>query len=485
VRRALNQLAFEAHRDQPGLVGTADLAEHKLQQALMSVGQDPDRKPVRLVEYLRDRAGLLEPRGQGIYAFPHRTFQEYLAACHLTDDGFPDKLAELALQEPNRWREVALLAAAKAGRGTALAIWTLAETLCDKPAPVAREHEERTYWGALLAAQALVENQCLTQIAPRNREKLERICQWLVKTLEHEALPPVDRAEAGDALAVLGDPRFRADTWLLPDEPCLGFVEVKAGDFLMGSDRKQDSLPLEEEFPQHTLNLPRYYIAKYPVTVGQFQAFVSESGFQPGNRDCVKALANHPVVNITWYEASKYCHWLTEKLRGWSEIPEPLGSLIREQGWQVMLPSEAEWEKAARGSDDRIYPWEGDFESSRANSAETGIGGTTAVGSFRSGASPCECQDMAGNVWEWTRSLWGEDFLKPTFKYPYNKDKRENLNAPEKVLRVLRGGSFYYVRQNVRCASRYRNFPGSRDIRFGFRVVVLPSSTLISEPSGL
>ena len=135
VRRVLNQLAFEAHRDQPELVGTADLAEPKLQQALMSVGQDPDNKPVRLVEYLRDRAGLLEPRGQGIYAFPHRTFQEYLAACHLTDDGFPDTLAELALQEPNRWREVALLAAAKAGRGTAAAIWTLAETLCDKPAP--------------------------------------------------------------------------------------------------------------------------------------------------------------------------------------------------------------------------------------------------------------------------------------------------------------------------------------------------------------
>ena len=269
------------------------------------------------MEYLRDRAGLLEPRGQGIYAFPHRTFQEYLAACHLTDDGFPDKLAELALQEPNRWREVALLAAAKAGRGTAAAIWTLAETLCDRRRRRLKEDEERGYWGALLAAQALVENQCLTQIAPRNREKLERIRQWLVRTLEHEALPPVDRAQAGDALAVLGDSRFRADAWLLPDEPLLGFVEVKAGDFLMGSDRKKDQYAQEEEFPQHTLNLPRYYIAKYPVTVGQFQAFVGESGFQPEDPDCLKGLANHPVVNITWYEALKYCQWLTEKLRGW------------------------------------------------------------------------------------------------------------------------------------------------------------------------
>ena len=122
----------------------------------------------------------------------------------------------------------------------------------------------------------------------------------------------------------------------------------------MGSDPKKDQFAEENEIPQHPLNLPRYYIAKYPVTVGQFQAFVSESSFQPEDPDCVKGLANHPVVNITWYEAMKYCQWLTEKLRGWSGTAEPLGSLIREQGWQVMLPSEAEWEKAARGSDGRI-----------------------------------------------------------------------------------------------------------------------------------
>jgi len=478
VRRVLNRLAYEAHRDQPELVGTADVTETRLIEELTKIGQDPDNRPARLVEYLRDRAGLLEPRGHGVYAFPHRTFQEYLAACHLTDDGFPDHLAELALKEPNRWREVTLLAAAKAGRGTAAAIWTLAETLCEKPMPSAKEAAERGYWGALLAAQALVENQCLAQVAPRNREKLERIRQWLVRTLEDGALLPVDRAQAGDALATLGDSRFQADAWFLPDEPLLGFVEVEAGDFLMGSDRKKDGDAFDHEIPQHTLNLPSYYISKYLVTVGQYQAFVSESGHKPEDADSLKGLFNHPVVNITWYEALKYCHWLTERLQGWKRTPEPLAELIRKQGWQVMLPSEAEWEKAARGSDGRIYPWEGEFKSDRSNSVESGIGRTTAVGSFPSGASPWRCLDMAGNVWEWTRSLWGKDVSQPEFRYPYTdeRERRENLKASRDVRRVLRGGSFFNYRQDVRCAYRDWGSPDLRGNDIGFRVVVLPSS---------
>lgn len=148
MRQLINRLAFEAHRDQPTLIGTADITQNKLVEALMRLQQNPDVRPARLIEYLRDRTGLLEPRGVGIYAFPHRTFQEYLAACHLTDVGFPDELAELFRSKPNRWREVALLAGAKAVRGTASAAWTLAEALCFEEPSAQKSAEESSYWGA-------------------------------------------------------------------------------------------------------------------------------------------------------------------------------------------------------------------------------------------------------------------------------------------------------------------------------------------------
>jgi hypothetical protein len=191
MRQVLNRLAFKAHRDQPSLVGTADIAQAGLVQALMALNPNPDAKPARLIEYLRDRAGLLEPRGVGVYAFPHRMFQEYLAACHLTDVGFPDELAALLRLEPNRWREVVLLAGAKAARGTTAAAWTLAETLCDDAPPAEKLIEETGYWGALLAAQILIETRSLKPpIAERNRPKEERIRQWLVRTLQRGPSPP-------------------------------------------------------------------------------------------------------------------------------------------------------------------------------------------------------------------------------------------------------------------------------------------------------
>ena len=366
MRQALNRLAFEVHRDQPALVGTADIAEEKLVPALLALAQhlDPDLRPARLIEYLRDRAGLLEPRGVGVYAFPHRTFQEYLAACYLTDVGFPDDLAALLRAEPNRWREVTLLAGAKAVRGTAAAAWTLAEALCFEEPPAQPLPEDAGYWAALLAAQVLIENKSLAQVAERNRPKVERIRTWLVRTLQHNALPAVDRAQAGDALADVGDPRFRADAWYLPDEPLLGFVEIPAGPFLMGSDDERDSWLLKAS-PQHKVTLPTYYMARYPVTV--VQDLVEASGYAWEDRNRPQGAAHHPVVYVSWHDALAYCKWLTARLQEWSGTPEPLATLLRTEDWRVILPSEAEWEKAARGIDGRAYPWGNEPDPNRAN----------------------------------------------------------------------------------------------------------------------
>jgi formylglycine-generating enzyme required for sulfatase activity len=471
IRQALNRLAFEAHRDQSVLVGTADITEEKLVPALLALAQhsDPDMRPARLIEYLRDRAGLLERRGVGIYAFPHRTLQEYLAACYLTDVGFPDDLAALLRVEPNRWREVTLLAGAKAVRGTAAAAWTLAEALCFEMPPIQPLPEDATYWGALLAAQVLIENKSLVQVAERNRPKVERIRTWLVRTLQHNALPAMDRVQAGNALAVVGDPRFQANAWYLPDDPQLGFVEIPAGPFLMGSDDERDSSLLKAS-PQHKMTLPAYYMARYPVTVAQFQTFVETCGYEWAHRDYRQGAANHPVVWVSWHDAMAYCEWLTAYLREWSGTPEPQATLLRMKDWHVLLPSEAEWEKAARGTDGRAYPWGNDPDPDRANSSATDINVTSAVGCFPHGANSYGVEELSGNVWEWTRSLMGD--------YPYPARgaalaKREELQAPEDASRVLRGGSFWSYPLNVCCAARYGYAARGFAKYVGFRIVLV------------
>jgi formylglycine-generating enzyme required for sulfatase activity len=180
-------------------------------------------------------------------------------------------------------------------------------------------------------------------------------------------------------------------------------------------------------------------------------------------------------VWVSWHEALKYCEWLTERLRAWDETPEPLATLLREEGWRITLPSEAEWEKAARGTDGRIFPWGEQADSERANYNDTGIGTTSAVGCFPDGASPYEVEDLSGNVWEWTRSLWGTEIGKPDFEYPYDpEDGREDLRAADDVRRVLRGGSFLNDVALVRCAIRYRLYSINQWAYYGFRVVASP-----------
>jgi formylglycine-generating enzyme required for sulfatase activity/energy-coupling factor transporter ATP-binding protein EcfA2 len=495
MRELLNQLAYQAHASQPDLTGTANIAEKQLVGELMHLSKNPDVKPARLVEYLSLRAGLLVPHGEESFTFPHRTFQEYLAACYLTDYDYPDQVAELAREEPNRWREVALLAGAKAVRGTASAIWSLVEALCYQE-PTAEQVTERDLWGAHLGAQALVESADLAQVSERNRIKIQRLRRWLVHILESNALPAVERARAGDSLAQLGDPRFDSENWYLPREPLLGFVHIPAGPFRMGSDPEHDVEAYEDEQPEHEVSLPAYFIARYPVTVAQFRAFVDQSGYQPREPASLSGLPNHPVVRVTWYDAIAYSRWLTEQLRAWESTPEPLASLLRDPGWRVSLPSEAEWEKAARGglqipvgppiqvtssgsaqfkeadqlipnpNPARLYPWGEGSDPEKANFSGTGIGTTSTVGCFPSGASPYGLLDMPGNVREWTRSIFRE--------YPYQPgDGRESLEGDD--LRVLRGGAFLYNPLGVRCAVRSNGYPDYWYFDIGCRVVVSPS----------
>jgi formylglycine-generating enzyme required for sulfatase activity len=244
-----------------------------------------------------------------------------------------------------------------------------------------------------------------------------------------------------------------------PFEPEL--IHIPAGEFLMGSDPSQDEDARDSEQPQHSLHLPGYTIAKTPVTNAQYLAFVQATnqkppehwnrGKPPGDK------ADHPVVYVSWQEAVAYCEWLAETT-----------------GRAYRLPGEAEWEKAARGTDGRIWPWGNEWDPKRPNSEEGGRRDTTPVGQYSPrGDSPYGCVDMAGNVQEWTLSLWGGGWEEPEFRYPYDpEDGRQNLGAGNEVRRVMRGGAFDLSQGNVRCADRNRHYPVYRLINLGFRVCV-------------
>jgi formylglycine-generating enzyme required for sulfatase activity len=479
LKRALWRLAFEAHREggTADAEAVADIGELRLYKTL--VEQHPDKScdwAHQLVEVIKLRAGLLLERVPEVYTFPHRTFQEYLAGAHLSiQPDFAQQGSRLAA-EGAFWHQVVLLAVGRLvylNGETAKPLALVAE-LC--PAAVV---DTAVAWSqAWLAGEALLE-MGLNRVdeSALGRELVARVRDRLVALVRGGHLKPVERAAAGNTLARLGDPRFRMDAWHLPDEPMLGFVEIPAGPFQMGSDRGRDPDAFDEERPQHEVHLRCYFIARYPVTVAQFREFVEDRGPQPGDETSLQGLPTHPVVGVTWHRALEYCAWLTVRLREWPGTPEPLATLLRKKGWRVLLPSEAEWEKAACGADRRIYPWGMEPDPNRANYYGTGISATSAVGCFPAGASPYGVEELSGNVWEWTRSLLGDDLRKPAYGYPYKpNDSRENLEAPDQIRRVLRGGAFLSYLRNVRCACRDGAHPSNRDWVIGFRVVVLPCS---------
>jgi formylglycine-generating enzyme required for sulfatase activity len=279
----------------------------------------------------------------------------------------------------------------------------------------------------------------------------------LIETLEKvlgvsEPAPPTPKVRS----------REKAAPARQPFEPEM--VLISAGDFLMGSDPSVDKDAYDDEQPQHTLHLPDYYLAKTPVTNAQYAAFVQATGhrqpqhwkalFRKGGKP-PKGEEDHPVVYVSWHDAVAYCNWLSEVT-----------------GRPYRLPSEAEWEKGARGSDGRIWPWGNQWDAERCNSEEGGPEDTTPVGAYPEGASPYGLLDMAGNVWEWTRSLWGEGGEEPSFKYPYDPDDgREDLEAEGD--RVLRGGLWaYYFERDTRCSSRCSVPPSHFYGNGGLRVMV-------------
>ncbi|GAB4443628.1 MAG: hypothetical protein Kow0031_25900 [Anaerolineae bacterium] len=227
----------------------------------------------------------------------------------------------------------------------------------------------------------------------------------------------------------------------------LKFVYVSPGPFPMGNDPSTDDQATPDEQPQHRVHLPGFWISRYPITTAAYHKFLINSGYRPQGPTDNSPGGTRPVTDVTWADALAYCHWLTER-----------------SGLPVSLPSEAEWEKAARGSDGRRYPWGNQSPASDLCS----FFHAAPVGQFSPRSdSPYGCADMAGNVWEWTRSRY-----RP---YPYRpKDGREAPTGDEAL--VVRGLTFNNPLPMTRSAFRYRVQPVVSLPALGFRVAISPDA---------
>ncbi len=458
ITRVLAPLALWMHQVNPGvgLVKRPDL-HRKLEEIFTSrSAPDPQAASVQFLADVREHAALLLERGAEEYGFIHLTFEEYLAAMALAfmAQGQPQPVVDALAPHigEQAWREVTLLAVSYLGIiqnlpvVAGLVVEGLAAARSGAPAEA-----------AVLAGEAALDAMP-DGITPASAA---RVIEKLLPAMQDPAAQPLLRRRAGLALGRLG--------WK-PDD-LDNFVEIKPGKFIMGSDDESDNPKREAEI-KHP-----YWMAKYPVTNLQYARFMKAGGYE--NKDCwskdgwdwrtgkydTKATQDYeknvlarrpldlryqpmfwddrdfsnpifPVVGVTWFEAQAYCNWLAK---------QPLG-LEMPKGYSVRLPTEIEWERAARFTDGREYPWGGGFDPKFANTTESGDMGTTAVCAYPLGQSQEKIWDMSGDIWEWSAD-W------------YQKGQ----------YRSLRGGSWDLSSRYTRCAIRNRLIPDYFNYDVGFR----------------
>ena len=386
-----------------------------------------------------DRASILHERA-GRVEFTHLTFQEFLCAYHLAVNHSPAEIAAF-FQVGNRvlhswWRETILLTIGHLGKTASPQALKLTQAmLANFP------DDEAGLAAAELAAAGLLE---LEIPAPNDRE-LAR--QRLIALIGDSNLSAghATRAQAGRSLSQLGDTRPGVGVFVRDDG-------LELPDIAWGKEITPGIYPYQDG----TVEIKQaYQLARYPITYDQFQCFidapdVNEAAWWKGMpqnsnqwREQYFPYANHPRETVSWYQAVAFCRWLSDKL-----------------GLEIRLPHEEEWEVAARYPDGRSYPWGSEWDSNKANTDESGINQTTAVGLYPQGQNPeLGLYDLSGNVWEWCQN-----------KYKDPKDAAVDASGES---RSLRGGSFFGGQNAARAAFRGFLDPGDRVNYFGFRVVVV------------
>ena len=449
-RLLLQSIALTMHEREKKELDAVEL-RRLLMQAFkgMTPNETAARRAVdRFLIVVEERTGLLSARGEGVYAFSHLTFQEYLAALAVAArDDYVEVLLKYSAEA--WWREIILLTAGYLSTQSKERTSKLVKAIAEN------KKEPALYHNLVLAAECIQDvgkNRVSAEVDAYVKAQLRKVLdipQRALNAFERQVLRKSKpdwierRAQAIETLVRAG-----VGYWYPPyGEP--EWITIPAGEFWMGGNGRYDAKLV------HKVHLPEYQIARVQLTNAQYAFFVKAVQYKvpdgwEENRP-PKGKESHPVVNVSWDDVIAYCVWLSKMT-----------------GKNISLPSEAEWEKAARGDQDkRAYPWGDDFNATCCNTYELALGSTTSVGIFLEGASPYGLLDMSGNVWEWTRTIWDD-----AFKYPYvSTDGRENLTY--RTYRILRGGAFSVNSDHARCAYRYGGFPDYRYSDFGFRLVAL------------
>lgn len=455
-RECLQAIALRMFEDRSGVRRTISRAEAAGAVApLLGVDQ-----PTALA-FLEDEelhSGIVVSRTEGEVEFWHLTFQEYLAALGLSvrDDYW--SAIESRLQD-DRWAELLLLLA---GCRRRLGLQAASKLITQIVASA----------GGTLPGKARVVGligRIVRDIAPYGGDPAEgtgypALLREVLAVFEAGSTRASEtvRAEVGDALGQAGDPRLA--------DPRANSVPIAGGTFWMGGqdgDRSKpgfDEQAHDREAPVHRVTVSGFAIDRYPVTVGEFARFVAadrgylhpanwdddgwawregEGRRSPGRWDEQQRHPNRPVVSTSWYEADAYARWAGKR-----------------------LPTEAEWELAARGEAGRLYPWGDATPSERHASFGWRTDAASPVGIYPDGCTPEGVHDLAGNVWEWCSDWFGS----------YAAAEQTDPRGPEHGEgRVLRGGAFFVSPDALRCAYRVSYHPDFADVVIGFRCVVVAS----------
>ncbi len=482
-RKVLERIAYDTHAVQSKLHDVeAALSRYEILPWLETTDYlGPGA--AEFLDYIDQTSGLLIGHGGGdggsgppaTYGFPHRQFQEHLAGRYMIQ-GSPMRRRKTYLEradEGDFWSEPAQLGA-ETLRYSATEDDRLSDLimrLAPELAPQTTAEWRATLWAGRMAALA-GKNTVLRDAEEAGQPGFwdQRLMPRLLALLNNDKLPGIERAEAGNVLAELGDPRFDPDFYHLPfDLKCRlrGFVPIEAGPFVMGEEGDKDA-------PPHTVDVPRFFMSRWPVTWAQYRMFVKDTQHSTSGMwtepDVYDGPDNHPVWGVNWHDAMAYCDWLDARLRGDPRTPPALLEVVH-AGGSVTLPSEAEWEKAARGGSPRPFTLGVQNDPNRANYDKSGLHSPSAVGCYPGVEDRYSygCDDLLGNVWEWTRSWY-----RP---YPYLADDREEKRAQIDDERcVVRGGSYENQARSARCAFRRRGPPDFGNYSCGFRVVVSPFS---------